>query len=207
MIGIVDYGLGNVLAFMNIYRRLNIPVKVVKTPGDFIEVTKLILPGVGSFDYAMQRLNESGMRQSIEKLVFKKKMPILGVCVGMQMLAVSSEEGEFPGLGWINGRVKKMNVQGDLYSPYLPHMGWNGVIPKNNENLFNGLSKESKFYFLHSYHFECLDSVNIAAVTEYGGKFTSAVRQGNIFGVQFHPEKSHDFGVKLLENFSRVSYA
>lgn len=204
MITIIDYGLGNVLAFVNVYTRLNIPVRVAKSASDLDNATKLILPGVGAFDHAMQQFNQSGMRQTIELLVLQKAMPVLGICVGMQMLAKFSDEGELPGLGWIDGKVKKFDLSAMPRGTNLPHMGWNDVKPVVDGGLFKGLEQDARFYFLHSFYFECHQQSNILAVTDYGGQFSCAVRRDNVYGVQFHPEKSHHFGSRLLKNFAEI---
>jgi glutamine amidotransferase len=204
MIAIIDYGLGNIMAFLNVYNRLNIPVIVAKSAADLHSATRLILPGVGSFDHAMQQFDQSGMRQPVEKLVMRDKVPVLGICVGMQILAKSSEDGELPGLGWIDGTVKKFDLSVMPNGTYLPHMGWNDVSPAVVGGLFNGMKQDSRFYFLHSYYFECHQQSNILALSEYGRNFSCAVHQDNIFGVQFHPEKSHHFGSQLLKNFAEV---
>lgn len=204
MITIIDYGLGNILAFVNVYNRLNIPVAVAKSADDLRNATRLILPGVGSFDHAMQQLDQSGMRQPVEQLVMQNRVPVLGICVGMQMLAKSSDEGELPGLGWIDGKVKKFDLSAMPRDTNLPHMGWNDVNPVVSGGLFKGMEQDSQFYFLHSFYFECNQQSNVLAVTDYGGNFSCAVRQENVFGVQFHPEKSHHFGSQLLKNFAEV---
>lgn len=204
MISIIDYGLGNILAFFNIYNRLNIPVTVAKSSADLYSATKLILPGVGSFDHAMQQLEQSGMRPSVEQLVMRDSIPVLGICVGMQMLAKSSEEGQLPGLGWIDGTVKKFDLSAMPAGTNLPHMGWNDVKPVAAGGLFKGMEQDSRFYFLHSFYFECNQQSNILALSDYGGTFSCAVQQGNVYGVQFHPEKSHHFGSQLLKNFAEV---
>ena len=204
MITIIDYGLGNVLAFVNVYSRLNIPIAVAKSAIDLANATKLILPGVGSFDHAMHQLDQSGMRQSVEQLVLQNAMPVLGICVGMQMLAKCSDEGELPGLGWIDGKVKKFDLSAMPRDVNLPHMGWNDAKPVGNGGLFQGMEHDAQFYFLHSFYFECNEQSNILAVTDYGGNFSCAVRRDNIYGVQFHPEKSHHFGSLLLKNFAEL---
>ena len=204
MITIIDYGVGNVLAFVNVYNRLNVPVTVAKSADDLRNASRLILPGVGSFDHAMQQLDQSGMRQLVEQLVMRDKLPVLGICVGMQMLAKSSDEGKLPGLGWIDGTVKKFDLSAMLPDTNLPHMGWNDVAPVAEGGLFKGIEKDSRFYFLHSFYFECHQQSNVLAVSDYGGNFSCAVQQDNVFGVQFHPEKSHHFGSQLLKNFSEV---
>lgn len=204
MIVIIDYGLGNVLAFVNVYKRLNIPVMVAKTPGDLVNAAKLILPGVGAFDHAMQRLEQSGMRQGIDQLVLQQRVPVLGICVGMQILANSSEEGSLPGLGWIAGSVRKFDVASLPHHTHLPHMGWNDVAPVAGGGLFAGLEQDARFYFLHSYYFDCHHPQDASAFSDYGSRFSSAVNHENIYGVQFHPEKSHHFGSRLLKNFAEL---
>lgn len=204
MITVVDYGLGNVQAFVNIYNRLDIKVSVAKSSSDFVKTTKIILPGVGSFDRAMEQFNSSGLRNLIERLVLEEEIPILGVCVGMQMLAGASEEGRLSGLGWIDGNVKRFDLNSMIQFQNLPHMGWNNVVSENKDSLFEGMRKESRFYFLHSYYFDCYQESNIIGVTDYGFLFTSAVKKKNIYGVQFHPEKSHHDGTQLLKNFSEI---
>ena len=204
MITVIDYGLGNVQAFANVYKRLDIPVNVAKSLADLAETTKIILPGVGSFDRAMQQFNSCGMRKLIEQLVLEEGIPILGVCVGMQMLANSSEEGKLSGLGWVDGNVKRFDGASMLQTQNLPHMGWNNVVTKTEGDLFKGINVENKFYFLHSFHFDCCNESNIIGVTDYGFNFTSAIKKKNIFGVQFHPEKSHHYGGQLLKNYSEI---
>jgi glutamine amidotransferase len=203
MITIIDYGVGNINAFVNVYKRLNIPTKIAKSAFDLVDVHKLILPGVGHFDHAMSELLKSGMLDKLNELVLEKKVPVLGICVGMQLMANSSEEGTFGGLRWIDASVKKFDKDRiNLVTP-LPHMGWNDVIPVLDNPLFYGLEKDSLFYFLHSYFIECSNTNNVLAITEYGDKFTSAVYSQNIYGVQFHPEKSHKYGEILLNNFAK----
>lgn len=204
MIAIIDYGLGNVLAFANVYKQLNIPVVVAKNSADLKAASKLILPGVGSFDHAMELLDQSGMHETLDEVVLSARVPVMGVCVGMQILATSSEEGSLPGLGWIDGHVRRFALDASAGKPRLPHMGWNDVRPVPDSSLFLGLQKDARFYFLHSYYFECFSSQNVIAQTEYGVTFSSAVRADNIYGVQFHPEKSHHFGATLLKNFAEL---
>lgn len=204
MIKIIDYGLGNIQAFVNVYKRLHIPVSVAKSASDLVGATKLILPGVGAFDHAIEHLNDSGMRQTLDSMVQEQKVPVLGICVGMQILANSSEEGVLPGLGWVPGRVRAFkNVSGLLDLP-VPHMGWNDVVPVAGSHLFCGMETDARFYFLHSYFFECEQAGNSAASASYGLDFSCAVAAGHVYGVQFHPEKSHHFGVALLKNFAEL---
>ena len=202
MIGIINYGVGNIKAFENIYRKLHIPVKILSDESHFQGVTKLILPGVGAFDHAMTAFNNSGMRTVVEKLVLKESIPVIGICVGMQMLANSSDEGDLAGLGWIDGVVRKFDETKILHDTHLPHMGWNDVKVDLSNSLFKDFPEKPKYYFLHSYYFECGNIEMNIADSDYGGEFTCAINVGNIYGVQFHPEKSHKFGMKLLENYA-----
>lgn len=203
MIAIIDYGLGNVKAFANVYKKLNIPAAIVKQGENLQNCSKVILPGVGAFDYAMQMLEKSGMRPYLDDIVLQRHVPVLGVCVGMQMLAHSSEEGKLPGLGWLDGAVKKFKISLS-HDIRVPHMGWNNIKPLKLNGLLEGIDSDARFYFLHSYYFQSHRSEDILAVTDYGGEFACAVNCGNIFGVQFHPEKSHQWGMRLLENFAKV---
>ena len=203
MITIVNYGLGNIQAFVNIYKRLNIPVTVASTASQLAGADKIILPGVGAFDWAMMCLNESGMREILDERVILHKRPVLGVCVGMQMMAQRSEEGRQPGLGWIEAEVRRFDDSGFEQKTHLPHMGWNDACPAGTECLFRTMTR-SRFYFLHSYYIVPTDPDTVLAMTDYGGSFASAVRLENIYGTQFHPEKSHQSGIQLLKNFAEI---
>ena len=203
MIVIIDYGLGNINAIYTVYKNLNIPVKIASNPSDLKNSEKLILPGVGAFDYAMEKLDKSGMRDTLNDLILNGEKNILGICVGMQMLTKSSEEGVLPGLGWLDAEVKKFNQNID-YKLSIPHMGWNNITPKKENPLLAGFSNSSYFYFLHSYYFEANDDTNIVSTTKYGNDFVSTINNKNIYGVQFHPEKSHQSGIQLLKNFSEL---
>lgn len=204
MIAIIDYGLGNVRAFANVYKKLNIPAVIVKQAEALKNASKVILPGVGAFDHAMQRLEKSGMKQILEEIVLQHNVPVLGVCVGMQMLACSSEEGSLPGLRWIDGEVKRFKPSAFKQSIRVPHMGWNNVKPVKINGLLQGLGLDARFYFLHSYYMHCKNSEDVIAVTEYGDAFASAINHGNIYGVQYHPEKSHQWGIQLLKNYAEL---
>jgi glutamine amidotransferase len=201
MIRIVDYGLGNVSAFFNAYKRANIDVGVARTVDDIRRASRLVLPGVGAFDHAMTMLHRSGMRDAMEERVLGERVPVLGVCVGMQMMARRSDEGKLPGLGWINAEVRSFSAMG-LDDLRLPHMGWNDVIAGSGAPLFTGLDSFARFYFLHSYYLDGVRSGDMSAIATYGRDFCCAVGVGNINGVQFHPEKSHDCGMQLLKNFA-----
>tara|TARA_Y100000389_G_scaffold83167_1_gene79712 strand:+ start:5507 stop:6121 length:615 start_codon:yes stop_codon:yes gene_type:complete len=204
MIALIDYGLGNINAFANIYTRLNIPFKFARTAEDLENSSHLILPGVGTFDYAMEKIEASGMRTKLDQLVLKKKLPIIGVCVGMQIMAQRSEEGNSNGLGWFDAEVRYINKDCQNNKKNLPHMGWNEINVKNDSKLLHNLKDNSQFYFLHSYYFFPNQEIDVLAISNYGFNFPSAIRHENIYGVQFHPEKSHCWGIELLKNFSQI---
>ena len=204
MIAIIDYGLGNIKAFANVYKNLNIPIIIANKPNQLEGADKIILPGVGAFDYAMQRFNDSGMREKVDDLVLNKNIPVMGICVGMQMLALSSEEGKLPGLGWIDAKVKRFDPSTFDNPACIPHMGWNDVNPVGTNQLLMNLEENARFYFLHSYYFHCNSPEDTIAIANYGLQFSCAVRYKNIFGVQFHPEKSHRWGIQLLKNFAEI---
>jgi len=206
MIAIVDYGSGNINAIANIYKSLKIPFCFASTLSQIEEAEKIILPGVGSFDDCMSRLNESGLKEILNKKVLIDKVPVLGICIGLHMMANMSEEGQLPGLGWVDGKVKKFDKSKLLYKPKLPHMGWNKVKILNAPELFKGTNTNQGFYFIHSYYIEISNKENIMTTTEYGLNFVSGISSSNIYAVQFHPEKSHTNGLKLLQNFSELGY-
>ena len=205
MIAILDYGIGNLGAFYNLYSRLNIPVSVVSDSDKLKSASKIILPGVGAFDWAMSKLHKSGMFDTLNTLVIENKIPILGVCSGMQLMANRSEEGRLPGLSWIDGEVVSINASSKDSRVILPHMGWNDVIITKNSGLFVGM-ESSRYYFLHSFYFKARLDSDVLAVTDYGSQFPAAIGRSNIFGVQFHPEKSHSWGIKLLKNFAEMKF-
>ena len=204
MITLVDYGVGNIKSFINVFNRLNIPIKIPKNYSDLKDAQRIILPGVGHFDHAMSELIKSGMREELDELVMLKKIPVIGICVGMQIMGNYSEEGALEGLKWLDASVKKLDESKINQITHLPHMGWNDVYPTKSHILFEGLEKHAIFYFLHSYFFECNNKSNILAKTEYGNSFACAVCNENIYGIQFHPEKSHNYGEILLNNFSKI---
>lgn len=205
MIAIIDYGVGNIKAFGNIYKNLNIPFKIAKCVQDLDGITKIILPGVGAFDHAMMSLQHSGMRDRLDELVLEEKLPVIGICVGLQMLASSSEEGVLPGLDWIDGKVKKFDADKLTATMPLPHMGWNNINIVGTDNpLLKDLDQESRYYFLHSYYIECKNKEDVIAYSEYGEGFASIINHKNIYGIQPHPEKSHNNGITLLKNFGEL---
>lgn len=203
MIGIVNYGSGNIRAIETIYRRLNIEVSLVNQPDDLDNCDKIILPGVGAFDATMQQLNASGLREKLDEQALDLKKPILGICVGMQIMGDRSDEGKLPGLGWISGSVLKFDADTISVKPKLPHMGWNNITDYRHK-LFSGIENDLGFYFVHSYYFACNHDENILSTTEYGIKFPSAIIKENIIGTQFHPEKSHSNGVTVFKNFALI---
>lgn len=204
MITIINYGSGNISAIGNIYERLKVPFKVANSPEEVIGAEKIILPGVGAFDETISMLDESGFRSILDKEVLENKVPVIGICVGMQILAKSSEEGKLPGLGWIDGVVKKVDKSMLTHKPKIPHLGWNSIEVIKKNKLYEGINEEEGFYFLHSYYFECNNESDVLSKTFYGKSFASSVNNNNIYGVQFHPEKSHSNGVQLLHNFSKI---
>ena len=204
MITIIDYGSGNISAIGNIYERLNIDYKIAKSPSEIIGAHKLFLPGVGAFDETMILLENSGFRKALDIEVLINKVPIIGICVGMQVLGGSSEEGKLPGLGYIKGHVKRLDENLIINKPSLPHMGWNNISLKRQSPLFEDIDTEIGFYFLHSFYFECDNHSDVIATTEYGQSFASAINHENVYGIQFHPEKSHNNGVSLLKNFENL---
>tara|TARA_R110002074_G_C12542110_1_gene665789 strand:+ start:2932 stop:3555 length:624 start_codon:yes stop_codon:yes gene_type:complete len=207
MIGIVDYGSGNIYAIATIFKNLNIKHKIISSPEGLDEAEKLILPGVGAFDETMQQLIDSGLQEKLNYLVLEKKIPVFGICVGMQILGNGSDEGEIAGLGWIPGMVKKFDKKIISNKPYLPHMGWNTIKNPKKHPIFNNIDEDFGFYFVHSYYFECENEENILSKCNYGIEFTSSIYDNHIFGMQFHPEKSHRNGVQLLKNFAELEYA
>lgn len=193
MIGIVDYGLGNVNAFQEIVKKLNIDYKLISNEKELVDLKKIILPGVGSFDWAISKLKKANLYEPINKLVMSG-MPILGICVGMQIMAESSEEGSMNGFGWINCRVKKLkNFQ-------VPHMGWNTLEFEKETLLFDEIKEKSEFYFLHSFAFDS-STESMTSSSNYQEIICSSIQKNNIYWVQFHPEKSHENGIQVIKNF------
>lgn len=186
------------------YKRMNVPARAVRTADELADATRIVLPGVGAFDHAMELLETSGMRPLLEEKVTGDKVPVVGICVGMQILADTSEEGQGRGLGWVPGTVRHFRSMPTPDDLPLPHMGWNDVAPAKDGGLFKGLEQDARFYFLHSFYYDPVDPADSAATATYGTSFACAVRRDNVWGVQFHPEKSHHFGAMLLKNFAEL---
>ena len=200
MITIINYGMGNLGSMKNMFKRIGFNSTIEDDPNAILKASKLILPGVGSFDTAIKFLHEKpNMLKVLERKVLIEKIPILGVCLGMQLFTNNSEEGILPGLGWIEGETKKFPKLTNLK---VPHMGWS-YIKKNNKNpLSLGVDVNSKYYFVHSYYVKVKNEQHSVLKTSYGIEFDSAISKENIYGVQFHPEKSHKYGMKILQNFA-----
>ena len=204
MIGIIDYGLGNIKAISNIYDKLKIKNMIIRSKEDFEKISSMILPGVGSFDSAINLLIKSKYLE-LNKINFhEKKKNILGICVGMQIFSRKSSEGSLSGLNWFDANVKKINLQNNSEKMRLPHMGWNSIKFLKNDHLLRDIKDGEHFYFCHSYYFSCNNKKDIISETKFSQKFPSIIKKDNIYGIQFHPEKSHDNGVKILENFSKL---
>lgn len=200
MVAIINYGVGNLSSIYNMFKKVGVPALITAEPEEILKADKILLPGVGAFDHGMERLDQSGLRPLLEQKVLKEKVPVLGICLGMQMLTKKSEEGIRSGLGWLDAETKKFTLPDTNLK--IPHMGWNRVHIRKVESIFKGLDQiESRFYFVHSFHVVCQRDENILAETDYGYSFTSSFQKDNIFGTQFHPEKSHKFGMSLFKNF------
>ena len=203
MIVIVDYGIGNLASVLNMFKKIG--VKDVKISGStqvLILASKVLLPGVGAFDTGMKNLQQSGLIPLLNQKALIEKVPVLGICLGMQLLGRSSEEGELPGLGWIDAETVKFNPAPNLKLK-VPNMGWNYISVKYSNPLIE-MHSRNRFYFVHSYHVKCIDKNQELATSNFGGDFTCMVNKGNIYGTQFHPEKSLKYGMKILENFAKI---
>ena len=205
MIVIVDCGMGNLGSIVNMLKKIGTQAQVSSDAAEIEQAESLILPGVGAFDTGMARLQELGLLHVLSHKAFDDKIPILGVCLGMQLLTRRSEEGRLPGLSWIDGETIRFQLDLSQSNLKIPHMGWNSVTIHREGSLFKGMDREARFYFVHSYHVICNDWQDILTTTDYGCSFVSAVQRGNIMGAQFHPEKSHKFGMKLLKNFVELA--
>jgi glutamine amidotransferase len=201
---IIDYGLGNPASICNMLKKIGADAIISSQTDDIARAERLILPGVGAFDAGMNNLAERGLVDILRAKVLDERTPILGICLGLQLFGTGSAEGKQPGLGWLEAR--SVRFQPPPAGPdRVPHMGWNTCQPNRPSSLLDGLEDDSRFYFVHSYHLACRDAQDVVAVTRYGYDFPSVVARGNVYGTQFHPEKSHRFGARLLENFVRTT--
>lgn len=202
MIGVLDYGIGNIGSILNMLKKVGASAEAVTTADELNACDKLILPGVGAFDQGMALLDQSGMREALDKAVADGR-PVMGICLGMQMLGLRSEEGVSAGLGYIPFSLKRFQLS-DQPELKIPHMGWDYItLSQPEDKLVMGLEQPARFYFVHSYHAVCENPTDALMICDYGHPFAAAVHRGNVWGTQFHPEKSHRFGMCLLNNFAK----
>ena len=202
MIAIVDYGMGNPGSIRNMFTRIGAESVITSSPDVIRSADRLVLPGVGAFDEAVVNLDRSGLARVLNEQVLDHRVPILGICLGMQLMSQSSEEGTLPGFGWIEARTVRFRFGPERSHLRVPHMGWNHIEVALRGSILDDLPDNPRFYFVHSYHVKCADETIVLATTQYGIPFHSAVLKGNIMGTQFHPEKSHKFGLQVLRNFA-----
>jgi glutamine amidotransferase len=203
MIAVVTYGVSNVGSMFNMLEKIGVPATAASTPDEIARADKIILPGVGAFDHGMSTLVERGLAEALKKRVLRDGIPLLGVCLGMQLLGRGSEEGVLDGLGLVEGRCVRLRSESNSLLK-VPHMGWNVLAQSRESPLFDQLDARARFYFVHSYHLVCADSADVLATARYGVEFTAMVQRANVWGAQFHPEKSHRYGMTLLRNFARL---
>lgn len=203
MIAIVNYGVGNLTSVLNMFKRIGAEAIITGDAEEIKRAERILLPGVGHFDSCMQRFNESGLRAVVEEKAFAEKVPLLGICVGAQMMTRGSEEGIEKGLGWVNADTIRFKLS-EHPQLKIPNMGWNELIISRPSPLWDDLPSEARFYFTHSFHFQFDSDEMVTGKARYGYEYAAAFRKENIFGTQFHPEKSHKFGMKVLENFSKT---
>ena len=202
MITIVDYGVGNLGSIVNMLKKIGAKAQASSDPDVLRQAEKLILPGVGAFDPGMRKLNEVGLAPLLNELVLEKKVPVIGLCLGMQLMTKRSEEGTEAGLGWIDAETVRFKFRPENAHLKIPHMGWNSLDIRRQHPLVSDLGPESRFYFVHSYHIVCADEADVVAYTDYGYPLAAVINKDNIMGAQFHPEKSHRYGMQLLKNFA-----
>jgi len=202
MITIIDYGMGNLGSIQNMFKRIGVASEITGDKKRIASASKILLPGVGAFDAAMEKIAETDLLETLNKKALEDKVPVLGICLGMQLLTKRSEEGNLAGLGWIDGETIKFTFTDS--SLKVPHMGWNLIHPVKANPLTADLPPEPRFYFVHSYYVRANDPDNVLSTTHYGSDFHSIIQHQNIFGAQFHPEKSHKFGMQLLANFAKI---
>ena len=201
MITIIDYGMGNLGSVVNMLRRVGADCEVTGDPMRIAAASRILLPGVGAFDAAMERINAAGIRSVLDDKALRERVPVLGICLGMQLLTRGSEEGVLPGLGWVRADTRRFPAGTGLK---IPHMGWNLAERTRPCALTGNLNGEIRFYFVHSYYVQTDDPGDTVLTSRYGVEFASGVTCGNIMGAQFHPEKSHRFGMQLLKNFAEL---
>ncbi len=200
MIVIINYGMGNLHSVYTQCKRVGFEPIISSNPDEINNADKLILPGVGHFKKGMENLNQLDLIDVLSEKVIQQETPIFGICLGMQLFSKKSKEGDAIGLGWIDAETNRFQIN-DNKKYKIPHMGWNNVFTNNKSLIMKGISKSDEFYFVHSYHLECEDEDIIIGETDYCYRFVSAIQKDNIYGTQFHPEKSHDSGLKILKNF------
>jgi len=202
MIVIIDYGMGNLRSVQKAFERIRIPAAISSNLSEIENAEKLVLPGVGHFERGISNLKDRGFFELLNELVRDKKKPILGICLGMQLMTEFSEEGNCNGFGWLKAKTQKFSFKSNGLK--IPHMGWNNLSIKKSDTIFKDITTDNFFYFVHSYYVSCDNETDILTETSYGNGFVSSFQSGNIFGCQFHPEKSHDKGLQLLKNFAEI---
>ena len=202
-VGVVNYGMGNINSVVKKLKIVGANYKIINSSNCFEDVDKLILPGVGHFEKAMQNLKKRNLLGPLNNSVLEKKTPVLGICLGMQLMAISSEEGKSNGLGWFDAKVRKFNIQ-DKLNFKVPQMGWNTISINKKSDLMSNIPDQSEFYFIHSFYLKCNNEEDVLNKTVYENEFVSAIEKDNIFGVQYHPEKSHEIGEKMFKNFIQI---
>ncbi|MET3454076.1 MULTISPECIES: imidazole glycerol phosphate synthase subunit HisH [Pseudomonas] len=203
-ISVINYGAGNIASVVNMIKHVGGEAEIISCPSDLSNVQKLLLPGVGAFGHAMECLRTGGWLAELNQAVLQRKVPTLGICLGMQLMCKSSEEGQEAGLGWIDARVRRFEFQDNVGRLKVPHMGWNAVSIVGEDSLVSSESLERRFYFVHSYYVECMNKSDEMFICNYGRDFVAGFHRENMWGVQFHPEKSHRFGMELFKQFLEV---
>jgi len=204
MIGVIDYGMGNIGSILRMLKKLDVSARHIRSPNEMKLCSKLILPGVGAIDSAIEKLSKNGYLDELDKLVVDKKFPLLGICLGMQLLFDSSEEGKKQGMGWIPGVVKRFDSDLAPTKIKVPNMGWSDILAVRDHKILNSLGDDARFYFVHSYYAVPSYGEHVIAISEHGHRFCCITGYDNIIGVQFHPEKSHRYGMQLLNNFNAL---
>ena len=203
MVGIINYGLGNLTSILNMHKRLSIDAVISSDRDVLKQADRLILPGVGHFRKGMENLQATGLQDFLQELVIVQQKPILGICLGAQLMTQFSEEGDVEGLGWVDARTVRFQPE-RLGNLKVPHMGWRDITPTSDTTILRDLPADPRFYFVHTYHFDFSIPDEVAATAVYGYEFACAFHKGNIYGTQFHPEKSHKFGMRVLQNFAHI---